>query len=122
MSNRTPLDIVNEYYDYVWTGKDVERIRSLCVSPMLRHDPGGDIQLTHDQQIERINTALKKELQYKFALQYGNDELVTLVWQAVSKSNPGLHLAGIQVVRVKDGRMVEVWNATKPELWLPHQA
>ncbi|MFA5630471.1 MAG: nuclear transport factor 2 family protein [Porticoccaceae bacterium] len=122
MSNRAPLEIVNEYYEYVWTGRDVERIRSLCANPMLRHDPGGDIQLTHDQQIERITAALKKELQYHFVLKYGNDELVTLVWQAVSKNSPDLHLAGVQVVRVAGGRMAEVWNATKPELWVPQQA
>lgn len=123
MANKTPLEVVTEYYDYVWTGKDIERIRKLCANPMLRHDPGGDVTMSHDEQIERISTALeKKALQYKFALTYGNHEFATMVWQAVSAKDPDLTLAGTQVIRVVDGRMVEVWNATKPELWFPQQA
>jgi hypothetical protein len=119
MSTQKPLDVVHEYYDWVWTGRDVERIRKLCGDPVLRHDPGGDVSLTHDEQIARIKAALAKKLQYKFALSYGNDEFATMVWQARSAANPDVSLAGIQVLRVLDGRIVEVWNATKPELWVP---
>ncbi|MET0657955.1 MAG: nuclear transport factor 2 family protein [Steroidobacteraceae bacterium] len=118
MSASKPLDTVKEYYDWVWTGKDVQRIRTLCANPVLRHDPGGDVALSHDEQIARIEAALSKQLQYKFIVSYGNDEFATMVWQAVSAVNRGVSLAGVQVLRVTGGRIAEVWNATKPELWV----
>lgn len=117
---RSPLEVATAYYDWVWTGKDVERIRTLCADPVLRHDPGGDVTLSHDEQIRRIHAALAKRLQYAFALKIENGEYATLAWQAVS-ANSNTLLAGIQVMRVVDGRITEVWNAMRPDLWMPQQ-
>jgi hypothetical protein len=100
------------------TGKDVERIRILCANPMLRHDPSGDCELGHDEQIERINAALPKQLQYDFIVKYGNDEFVTLIWQAIGKADDSVQLTGIQVLRVQGEKIAEVWNAIKPSLWV----
>jgi len=119
MVARTPLDIVTEYYDVVWTGQDVERIRWLCTDPLHRHDPASNAALTHDEQIARMHGALAKRLKYKFAVKQGNNEYVTLVWQAVSAAEPTIAIAGIQVMRVQDGRIAEVWNALTPQLWVP---
>jgi SnoaL-like domain len=119
MTRATPVEVVTEYYEYVWTGRDIDRVRKLCADPVLRHDPGGDYELSHDDQIARIEGALKKGLQYHFPLRTGNDDYATFVWQAVSSVDPDLTLTGVQVLKVVEGRIVEVWNATKPELWVP---
>ena len=42
-----------------------------------------------------------------------------MVWQAVSSADPTYCVTGIQVLRVRDQRIAEVWNATKPDLWVP---
>jgi hypothetical protein len=40
MGHRTPLELIQLYWDRVYNDLEVELIREICADPIVRHDPG----------------------------------------------------------------------------------
>lgn len=116
-ADRSPVAVVRRYVEEIYHQGQVEVVREICGDPMLRHDPGSQTALSHQQQIDRINADLPQWQPYFTpAVLAGDDEHAVLVWTAIGRTADRT-LAGIEVFRVVDGRITDVWNspyATEP--------
>lgn len=112
----TPLAIVQAYYRDVWSDHKVERIPQLCADPVVRHDPKGLATLSHEQQRARILAHADKKLRFHIVSAHGDDRFATIIWQVTSDISDYRN-AGIEVLKVVDGRIAEVWNATRDTPW-----
>lgn len=113
----TPLSIVQTYYREIWSEHDVDRIPALCADPVIRHDSRGDSVLSHEQQRQRILAHADKGLDFTIVASHGDADHATIIWQ-ISSTISDFRLSGIEVARVVDGRIAEVWNATRELPWI----
>ena len=108
--DRRPAGVVRRYLDEIYHDGRVETVREICADPVIRHDPGCRTELGHEQQIERISVDLPQWHPYFTAeVLAGDDEHAVLVWTARGRSSERL-LTGIEVFRVAEGRITDVWN------------
>lgn len=107
----SPVDVVRRYLDEVYHRGDTGLVREICADPLVRHDPGRRTALTHDEQVARIGADLPQWQPWFTAdVLAGDAEYAVLVWTARGRTADRL-LTGIEVFRVVDGRITEVWNA-----------
>ena len=52
--HRSGIELINLYWEEVWNNGNLELIREICASPIVRHDANEVTSLTHDQQIARV--------------------------------------------------------------------
>ena len=107
----TPVDVVRRYLEEVYHQGRAELIRELTADPLVRHDPGATVEHSHQRQIDRIHAELPgwRPL-FTAEVLTGDAEFATLVWTATGRDSDRT-LSGIEVFRVRDGRITEVWNA-----------
>ena len=106
-----PVAVVRRYLDDVYHAGDVELVREITADGVVRHDPGGTRTLDHSAQIARVRADLPTWQPYFTAeVLAGDDEYAVLVWTARGRTAERL-LSGIEVFRVVDGRITDVWNA-----------
>lgn len=111
MAQRSPREIIELYWDKVWNKGQVELIREICASPMIRHEAGKVILLDHDQQIARVRKVVD-DIQPRFTHEVliADNQHVTSVWNMRSKSEKVPFMCGIETFRAKDGRFTDCWN------------
>ena len=109
---RTAVEIVRAYGVDAWTQGRDDLIPELCHDPIIRHDANGEVRLSHAEQRARMRHNYE-ELRPVFedVVLAGDDEHVTLVWNVTGR-DPNWKWCGIEVFRVVDGRIAEVWNST----------
>ncbi len=114
------VEVVRRYCDEIYHEGKVEVIREICADPLVRHDPGTRRILSHQQQIDRISADLPTWQPWFTAhVLAGDDEYVSLVWSAHGRTRERV-LSGIEIFRVVDGRITEVWNTPySKDAWLP---
>lgn len=113
---KTPLEVAHRYVDQVWNKHKVELIPELCADPVLRHDFTRDFHINHQQQRERILSHVSKQLHFKIVFSHGDAQFATIVWQ-ITSANSDFQMAGIEVMKVVDGKIVENWNGKRDLLW-----
>lgn len=107
----SPVSVVQRYLEEIYHQGAVETVREICADPVVRHDPGGRTELSHDDQIARINADLPQwQPHFTSEVLAGDDDYAVLVWTARGRTAERL-LSGIEVFRVGDGRITDVWNA-----------
>jgi hypothetical protein len=105
-----PVDVVRRYLDEIYHAGRTELVREITADGVVRHDPGGTRTLDHDAQIARIEADLPQWSPWFTAeVLAGDAEYAVLVWTARGRSADRL-LTGIEVFRVRDGRITDVWN------------
>lgn len=110
-ARRTPVEVVRRYLEEIYHEGDVALVRQICADPVVRHDPGRSTSLTHDQQIARISADLPQWQPFFTAeVLAGDGEHAVLVWNASGRTADRT-LSGIEVFRVRDGRITDVWNS-----------
>ena len=116
--SRTPVAVVRRYVNEIYHDARTDLVREICADPVIRHDPGRRIELSHDDQIARIEADLPQWRPWFTAnVLAGDDEHAVLVWTAEGRTADRL-LTGIEVFRVRDGRITDVWNApSSTERW-----
>jgi hypothetical protein len=103
--------LLERYWDEASNQGNVELVRELCADPITRHDPEKTTELTHDEQIARLQFGIDKMgVQISRVLVHANEEYATSVWNVSSTTDENLKLCGIEVFRVENGRLVECWN------------
>jgi hypothetical protein len=112
MGHRTPLELIQIYWDRVYNNKEVELVREICADPIIRHDPETAAPLSHDEQIERINRSLELGPYFTHHVLHADDHFVTSVWNMVSRDGRNIALCGIEVFRAEEGRFTDCWNST----------
>lgn len=106
----TPVGVVRRYLDEIYHAGDVELIREITADGVVRHDPGGTRTLDHEAQIARIKADLPQwQPLFTAEVLAGDDEYAVLVWTARGRTAERV-LSGIEVFRVREGRITDVWN------------
>lgn len=113
---RTAREVVELYNLVVWNKRDFELAEELMGDTVIRHDVGEAHTLTHEEAVSRIvdNWALFDELRFDLKLVVAGDdgEYVTIVYESPMKLKDGTDttISSMEVFRVVDGRITEVWN------------
>lgn len=107
----TPRELAALYTEEVWNKGNAELIREICADPMIRHEAGKRLELSHDQQVERVTrTVAANRPHFDNLFLVADDDHVVLVWNMDTTSEKVPQMAGIEVFRVRDGRLAECWN------------
>ncbi|MGZ6777860.1 MAG: nuclear transport factor 2 family protein [Mycobacterium sp.] len=113
---RTAREVVELYNLVVWNERDVELADELMGDTVIRHEVGEATTLTHEQAIRRIvdNWAIFDKLRFDLRLVVAGDdgEHVAIVYQSPMELKDGTKtdVGSMEIFRVVDGRITEVWN------------
>lgn len=111
MTGRTPRELIDLYVERIWNAGDAEFVREICADPMVRHESGKVLELDHDQQVERVRrTVVATRPKFTNLFVIADDEHVAAVWNMSGSSEKVPEMCGIEVFRVRDGRLAECWN------------
>jgi predicted SnoaL-like aldol condensation-catalyzing enzyme len=111
----TPEETVRTYLDAVWNNRRLDQIGVLISDPTTRHYPGVTKTLSRAESVGRVGSFHRghPDTQFEIALLLSAGELVTLAWTGRLTPTDGepYEQAGIEIFRVRDSEIVEVWNA-----------
>ncbi len=116
MSTRSAREVVELYNLVVWNQRDFTLAEELMGDSVIRHEVGEATVLTHDEAVERIvdHWEMFDELRFDLNLVVAGDdgEHVAIVYQSPMKLKDGtqVDVGSMEIFRVVDGRIVEVWN------------
>lgn len=108
---RTPIELIQLYWDRVYNNMEVELVREICADPIIRHDPDFITPLSHDEQIVRVLRSAPMKPYFTHRVLHADDEFVTSVWDMVSRDGRDIKLCGIEVFRAENGRFTDCWNS-----------
>jgi len=113
---RTAREVVELYNLVVWNTRDFGLADELMGDTVIRHQVGEVHTLTHEQAVARVmdHCAMFDEIRFDLNLVVAGDdgEHVAIVYQSPMKLKDGseLTIGSMEIFRVVDGRITEVWN------------
>ena len=113
---RTAREVVELYNLVVWNQRDLALAEELMGDTVTRHDVGEVTVLTHEEAVHRIVHHLEMFETIRFDLDLvvaGDDGVhVAIVYQSpmTTKDGTELTISSMEIFRVVDGRITEVWN------------
>jgi predicted SnoaL-like aldol condensation-catalyzing enzyme len=113
---RTAREVVELYNLVVWNKRDFALAEELMGDSVTRHEVGEAHILTHREAVDRIvNTwDMFDELRFDLNVVVADDdgEHVAIVYQSPMKLKDGTEttVGSMEIFRVVDGRITEVWN------------
>ena len=108
--------LLERYWEECSNQGNVELVRELCADPIIRHDPGSETELSHQDQIDRLRLGNEMGIKIDRVITHANDEWVTSVWNMHSEHGvEGMTLCGIEVFRVEDSVLTHAWNTPYAE-------
>ena len=114
--SRTAREVVELYNLVVWNDRDVALAEELLGDSVIRHEVGEAVVLTHDEAVKRVVDHLEMFDEIRFDLNLvvaGDDgEHVAIVYQSPMTLKDGMQttVGSMEIFRVVDGRITEVWN------------
>jgi len=108
--SRSAVEVVDLYNFELWNRMRPELLSEICADPLVRHYAGKRVELSHTEQVARVEAFREQGMVFERVLQFSEGELVTWVWNCTSDRDDTVH-SGIEIFRVVDGRITEVWNA-----------
>jgi predicted SnoaL-like aldol condensation-catalyzing enzyme len=116
-------EVVERYNLELWNKQRYEIAPEIIGEQVVRNTPGRRDVLSHAEAVERIRKLWATVEHVEFTLLHTivEDDLCTIVYQADIRNHDGTRdaIASIEVFRVVDGRIVEVWNNTQHHDWWP---
>jgi predicted SnoaL-like aldol condensation-catalyzing enzyme len=110
----SPKTVVERYNYELWNDQNYAVAEEIIGAEFVRNTPGGRIVLTHDQAVQRVRDlwATVEHVHFTLLRIVADDELCSIVYQADIVKHDGTAdvIAAIEVFRVDQGRVVEVWN------------
>lgn len=112
----TARTVVELYNLVVWNERNIELAEELLGDTVIRHEVGGARTLTHDEAVQRVVDMWELVDSLRFDLNMvieGDDgEHVAIVYDSTITTKDGTetNIASIEVFRVVDGKITEVWN------------
>jgi predicted SnoaL-like aldol condensation-catalyzing enzyme len=112
----TAREVVELYNLVVWNECNLDLAGELLADTVIRHDVGEVHTLTHEQAVQRVADMWQLVESLRFDLNIvieGDDgEHVAIVYDSVIAAKDGTetNVASIEVFRVVDGKITEVWN------------
>lgn len=113
---RSAREVVEQYNLIVWNERDFALAEELIGHTVIRHDVGESTTLTHDEAVARVvdHWAMFETIRFDLQLVVAGDdgEHVAIVYQSPMKLKDGTEttVGSMEIFRVVDGRIVEVWN------------
>jgi predicted SnoaL-like aldol condensation-catalyzing enzyme len=111
---RTAREVVELYNLVVWNQRDFALAEELMGDTVTRHDVGEVTVLSHAQAVARIvdHWDMFERISFELNLVVADDEHVAIVYQSPMKLKDGTEttVGSMEIFRVLDGRIVEVWN------------
>ena len=116
--HRSGIELINLYWEEVWNNGNLELIREICASSIVRHDANEVTSLTHDQQIARVAAQRTRLPFFTHEVLVADEHHVCSVWNMTIREGGERELCGIEVFRVEEGRLSHCWNSGYiPGLW-----
>lgn len=113
---RTAREVVEQYNLVVWNQRDFALAEELLGDSVTRHDVGEVTVLTHDEAVARVvdHWAMFETIRFDLNVVVAGDdgEYVAIVYQSPMRLKDGTEMTvgSMEVFRVVDGRITEVWN------------
>ncbi len=113
---RSAREVVEQYNVVVWNERDFALAEELLGDTVIRHDVGEATTLTHEQAVARVvdHWAMFESIRFDLNLVVAGDdgEHVAIVYQSPMKLKDGTEttVSSMEIFRVVDGRITEVWN------------
>ncbi|AGB22493.1 SnoaL-like polyketide cyclase [Mycobacterium sp. JS623] len=113
---RTAREVVELYNLVVWNKRDYALAEELLGDTVIRHEVGEAKTLTHEEAVNRIVDMweVSEELRFDLNLVVAGDdeEHVAIVYESSIKLKDGTEttVGSMEIFRVTDGRIIEVWN------------
>jgi predicted SnoaL-like aldol condensation-catalyzing enzyme len=117
---RTAREVVELYNLVVWNECDLALAEELFADTVIRHEVGEAHTLTREQAVNRVKAVSEMFDKLRFDLNIviaGEDgEHVAIVYDSTmttkdgTETNTDTKVASIEVFRVVDGKITEVWN------------
>lgn len=112
----TARTVVELYNLVVWNERNIDLADELLAHSVIRHEVGGARTLTHAEAVQRVVDMWQLADSLRFDLNVvieGEDgEHVAIVYDSTITAKDGTetNIAGMEVFRVVDGKITEVWN------------
>jgi predicted SnoaL-like aldol condensation-catalyzing enzyme len=121
-SSRTPVETVDTYLDVLYNQRRLDLIPALIAERTWRHAPGKIAVLSLQESIQRLTDLLElcPVLRFETAMRVTDGPMVTVAWNGWStqKNGKSYEMSGIEIFRVVDGKIVEIWNSREAAgLW-----
>jgi predicted SnoaL-like aldol condensation-catalyzing enzyme len=113
---RTAREVVELYNLVVWNECDLALAEELFADNVIRHEVGEAHTLTRDQAVNRVKDIwdMFDKLHFKLNIVIAGDdgEHVATVYDSTmtTKDETETRISSIEVFRVVDGKITEVWN------------
>ena len=113
---RTAREVVEQYNLVVWNERDFALADELLGDTVTRHDVGEVKVLTHAEAVNRVvdHWAMFERIRFDLNLVVAGDdgEHVAIVYQSPMTLKDGTvtTIGSMEIFRVVDGRITEVWN------------
>ncbi|PQD99780.1 polyketide cyclase [Mycobacterium sp. EPG1] len=121
---RSAREVVEQYNLVVWNERDFALADQLLGDTVIRHDVGESTTLTHQQAVARVvdHWAMFESIRFDLNLVVAGDdgEHVAIVYQSRMRLKDGTEttISSMEIFRVVDGRITEVWNCGyKQGIW-----
>ena len=114
---RSARQVVEAYNLVAWNERDLGLADELLGQSVIRHGVGTETILTHDEAVARVvdHLAMVDAIQFELELVVAGEdgEHVTIAYQSpiTLKDGTTTIISSIEIFRVVDGRITEVWNA-----------
>jgi predicted SnoaL-like aldol condensation-catalyzing enzyme len=115
-ATRTAREVVELYNLVVWNERNIDLAEELLADSVIRHEVGQAHTLTHAQAVQRVAHVWQLVDSLHFDLNIvvaGEDgEHVAIVYDSTMAAKDGTEtrIASIEVFRVVEGQITEVWN------------
>jgi predicted SnoaL-like aldol condensation-catalyzing enzyme len=114
-SVRTAREVVEAYNLELWNKQRLELADEIIADTMIRHEVGESHTLTRAEALKRVTDTWAQMDRLRFDLNIvidgGDGEHVAMVWDStMAKGDNEVKVASIEVFRVVNGQIVEVWN------------
>jgi len=112
----TAREVVELYNLVVWNQRDFALAEELMGDTVIRHEVGQSVTLTRRQAVQRIveHWEMFDELRFDLNVVVAGDdgEHVAIVYQSTMTAKDGsrIDIGSLEIFRVVDGRIIEVWN------------
>ena len=119
---RSPREVIDLYIYQLYNQRRLDLVRDLIAPETWRHKPGKLEKLDLAQSMKRLSDLLDlcPEIRFDNSLVIAEGDKVAIAWNGWTRQTNGktYELAGIEIFRVVEGKIVEVWNAREAAgLW-----
>ena len=113
MAHRTPMELIDLYWERVWNARETDVIREICADPIVRHDPMSVTVLSHEEQIARVaHQSERTQPLFTHEVLLANDTYVCSVWNMLTRRGAASRICGIEVFKAVEGRLTDCWNSS----------